>query len=107
MYKILLVIAVIPVGLGDGGVDPVQRALHEVVHLLNPDALGVKRLALFGHEAADEIKLLLREGVEHALGALGYGPDDLFDVERLAGPVFLDDVHRLLDSLYMVVKCVQ
>ena len=58
LHEVGLVVAVIAVGLGDGRIDLIERALHEVVHLLNLDALGAQCLALFGDKPADEVDLL-------------------------------------------------
>ena len=70
LHEIRLVVAVIPVGLGDGGADGVERSLDDIVHLVDADALYAQGLAFIRHKAADKVLLLVGKGIQHALGAL-------------------------------------
>ena len=94
LHEIGLVIAVISVGLGHLRIDRVQRAFDDVVHLSDVNALASDRLALLGDKAADEVKLVLREGIQHPFGALVDCGNDLAYVKRILGTVLFDDVHR-------------
>ena len=104
LHEIGLIVAVIAIRFGDRRVDGVQRALDDVVHLRNHNAVRAQRFAFLGDEAADEIQLVGLEGIEHTLGAFIDGGDDLLNVKRLLRAVFFDDVHPHTHSSLCMIE---
>ena len=104
LHEIGLIVAVIAIRFGDRRVDGVQRALDDVVHLRDHNAVRAQRFAFLGDEAADKIQLVGFEGIEHTLGAFIDGGDDLLNVKRLLRAVFFDDVHPHTHSSLCMIE---
>ena len=104
LHEIGLIVAVIAIRFGDRRVDGVQRALDDVVHLRDHNAVRAQRFAFLGDEAADKIQLVGLESIEHTLGAFIDGGDDLLNVKRLLCAVFFDDVHPHTHSSLCMIE---
>ena len=91
--KVHLVVAVVPVGLGDCRVEIVQHLFHNVVHFRDRNILKV--LALNdGENPGYNFLVLAFSQVNHSTGGrLGYSVHDFLCVERFQSAVLFNDSH--------------
>ena len=90
MDEIQLVIAVIPVALGHGRVHALQRALHDVVHLLDLNLFFSQRSRVLFRKTADKIFLLLRKCIKDTRRRLIHRGNDLLRIKFFSCSVFLN-----------------
>ena len=109
--KILFVVPVVPIALGDGGVHSLQRPLHDIVHLGDGHLLYAKLRHPFFHELADEALLFLRKRDENTVRGFVDRVHHLLHVEIFQRPVFLDNLNHpslpffLLFYVHMLAFC--
>ncbi len=93
MDKIFFVIAVIPVALCHRRIHLVQRALHDIVHILDVDPFFAQRFRLFLRKLTDKADLVLCKRIQDTGRRLVDRIDDFLHIKRLFCAIFLNYMH--------------
>ena len=93
-YKILLIIAVVPIAFRNLRLHLLEGGFDDIVHFCDGDALPPQRACLILHEGADEIQLLLCEFYHGTISGFINCNHDLLHIPCFVGMILFDDIHK-------------
>ena len=94
MNKVMFIIPIVPVAFCHRRIYLFQSALHNIVHLLYGNLIGIQRLGFFPGIAADKLHLLILKFVQNSGSRFVYCLYNFLDVKYFPGSILFYNIHH-------------